>query len=558
MARTASAQGEEKTLIDEQRNFDILIVGNGPVGEIIANLLARRGHSVAIMERHVKPYRLPRAVHLVSETLRIVDAMGAAVEYPRFAVEGTGVAEFLDADQDVLLRFDTTAGCPQGWPHDLSLSQPDFEDVLREKAEEQNNIVTFLGANLVALEAGADDVGATYRDPAGKLHHLRGRYLIGCDGASSTVRDLSNFTMTDTGFSADWLVIDLRSEELRQWNAAVTQVCDPRRPTTCVESGPRNRRRFEFMRIGDETVAELSAESKAWALVEAWGYNRDNAVMEKKEVYTFRARWVDNWNQGRVFLAGDAAHQMPPMGGVGLVSGIRDAANLVWKLDLVLSGKAAPALLETYGSERSAHVQHAIWTSIEYGKIVCETDPVAAAARDQHFRAAGPQAFPSLPAERLGPGVFAPGALAASAWAGTLGPQGRVRLASLGEDLADRFNPGGFSLIFDGARVSEQDVAAAVAALPASIPHRIYRIVEPAANGSIETGFGAVDVEGVYRKRFDETGAILEVQRPDFYVYGLAFSLEEASGLIATLGQTLHLNPAAPSSEGRRFAGRAM
>lgn len=532
-------------MISQQPMFEAIVVGQGPVGQLVASLLATRGHSVAIIERHERPYRLPRAVHLTGESLRAVDAIGVAEDYDRFAVEGMGVGEFLDANHNALLRFTASGRCPQGWPLDLSLSQPDFEDILREKSSNLSGLTTITGAEVVGLKVGADHVCAEYQDRLGNKLSVRGRYLIGCDGARSFVREAGGFTVTDTGFSADWLVVDIRSDLQREWTAAVTQVCDPRRPTTCVESGP-GRRRFEFMRVGDEDTTNLASLENVWSLIEPWGYTPENSILEKKEVYTFRARWADSWVDGRVLLAGDAAHQMPPMAGVGLVSGIRDAANLAWKLDLVLTGAADSSLLETYGSERIAHVQHAIWTSIGYGKLVCETDLLAAEERNRQLLALGPAALPVIPPERLGDGAFPVDALVRSKWTGTLGPQGRLQLSDGSQDLADRLNPGGFTLLLDGTRIDFETANELAGALSPAIQARILLIVAP--QGKLELPGDqnistAVDVEGIYRRRFDETEALMEIQRPDFYVYGLAYDIEEAQQLIASLPEALRLVP---------------
>src|SRR6185437_6752180 len=121
--------------------------------------------------------------------------------------------------------------------------------------------------------------------------------------------------------------------------------CDPRRPTTLVSGGP-GRRRWEWMLLPGETPEQMADPETVWALLAESGISRDDVVLERHAVYTFRARWAARWREGRLALAGDAAHQMPPFAGQGMCSGLRDAANLAWKLDLVLGDRTPPSLLD--------------------------------------------------------------------------------------------------------------------------------------------------------------------------------------------------------------------
>ena len=541
---------------------DVIVVGQGPVGQIVAGLLAARGHSVVGLEKHRTPYRLPRAVHLTAESLRTVDAIGAAVEWPRFAEAATGPADFLDADHDVLLRIPLEPGVPQGWPADLSLSQPDFEQVLRERVAELATLQVVSDADVVAVDDTPDGVVATHRDSRGRLSQVTARYLVACDGSNSFVRSARAIPMVDTGFNADWLVVDLRPSSPDGWDgsvfsaaAQVTQVCDPARPTTFVDSGP-GRKRFEFMRVSGDDAEQLASPESAWSLLAPFGYTARNSTLEKNTLYTFRARWAGHWVDSRVLLAGDAAHQMPPMGGVGLVSGIRDAANLAWKLHLVLGGVADAALLDTYWTERSAHVESAISRSVDWGRLVCEIDPAAAARRDGMLRELGLAALPPPVPERLGVGVQPPAEMVDQRFVGTPSAHGRLRLPDGTVALADRLADGGFTLLFDGTRINAAAASELVATLPAALSVAAFLISDDGASrGAGSLVAGAVDVDGVYRERFADTGALLEVVRPDSYVYGLAADLDVAARLVRSLPAALCLPPSAVSP--RAVAARA-
>ena len=159
------------------------------------------------------------------------------------------------------------------------------------------------------------------------------------------------------------------------------------------------------MRLPHESLDELNDEARAWELLAPWDVHPGNARLERHAVYTFSARYAEQWRAGRVFLAGDAAHLMPPFAGQGMCSGLRDAANLAWKLDLVLAGRAADALLDSYQSERLPSAQAAIEFSMELGKVICVPDPAEAAARDEAM-AAGvgdePAPAPGLPGITVG------------------------------------------------------------------------------------------------------------------------------------------------------------
>ena len=221
---------------------------------------------------------------------------------------------------------------------------------------------------------------------AAQTRELRARFAVGCDGANSFVRERIGSGWHDLGFQFDWLVVDVLPSD-PAWSGPLNwQLCDPARPTTLVSGGP-GRRRWEFMRLPHESADELDGEDAAWRLLAPWGVHPGNAKLERHAVYSFRARWADRWRSGRALLAGDAAHLMPPFAGQGMCAGLRDAANLAWKLDLVLRGAAHEALLDSYASERAPHVSAMIELSVALGRVICVADPAEAAARDPRMSA---------------------------------------------------------------------------------------------------------------------------------------------------------------------------
>ncbi|MZG11934.1 bifunctional 3-(3-hydroxy-phenyl)propionate/3-hydroxycinnamic acid hydroxylase, partial [Streptomyces sp. SID5914] len=339
----------------------------------------------------------------------------------------------------------------------------------------------------------------------------------------------------------DWLVLDvIPHDKNRVWSPDNLQICDPTRPTTVVAGGP-GRRRWEFMRLPGETLADLNQEDRAWELLRPHDIHPANAVLERHTVYTFEARWADTWREGRLLLAGDAAHQMPPFAGQGMCSGIRDALNLTWKLDLVLSGDAHEALLDTYTAERGQHLQRAIESSLRLGGIICEPDPAAAAERDAYMFALlreGTSPLANLPPRALSVGLLmrdGDGTPVTSA--GRLVGQGRVRFR--GETgLFDQVVGTGFALLT--TQDAHPQLDAASLAWCEEIGVRMLRITDDrAADGPIDV----VDLDGVYLSQLTESGQTALLVRPDHYVFGGVTGLEEVPRLVAALREGLAGRP---------------
>jgi len=248
----------------------------------------------------------------------------------------------------------------------------------------------------------------------------------------------------DSGFEADWLVVDYRPLAEESWDAFVVQYYDPRQPATAVKSGP-GRRRFEFMRLANVTPEELAQEATAWRLMAPWGVTPDTAELERHAVYTFRGRWAQTWRVGQTFLAGDAAHLMPPFMGQGLCAGLRDARALAWRLGMVHTGAAHPAVLDSYGPERSGHVQEIIEEAVAAGRVICELDPQRAAVRDAEMRQqmSEPGTTEEPPHPRLGdPSIT----LSSRDVEGRLAPQGLVTVGDWTEQVTvvlSHYLPGG-------------------------------------------------------------------------------------------------------------------
>jgi flavoprotein hydroxylase len=466
---------------------------------------------VVVLERWAQPYPLPRAVHFDAEVGRILQACGIGRRL-RAVSEPAPIYEWRNGAGTTLLRFGRAGNGPSGWPTSSMFNQPTLEAILDERAAEFPTLTIRRGVEVIGIDQEPDLVVLHGADRS----QVRARHVVGCDGANSTIRTLAGLPVHDLGFSYDWLVVDVVLDEPRVFDPLNVQICDPARPTTVVSGGP-GRRRWEFMRLPHETIDELDDESRGWQLLAPWDVHPGNAGLERHAVYTFNARHAARWRAGRVLLAGDAAHQMPPFAGLGMCAGIRDAANLAWKLDLVLRGVSPDTLLDTYEAERLPDVRQAIDLSMALGKVICVRDHAEAAARDEMMAAAvgaDSAAAPSRPC--LDSGLIHP--TAPNAGRPFVQPTVDCR-------PFDDVHGAGWRLITIDIDCGRIDLAARV--WFESIGGRIVSLSAP----DPETG-----------RWFTEDDTTCALQRPDFYLYGTATTAAGASSLLDDLRRDLSAN----------------
>jgi 3-(3-hydroxy-phenyl)propionate hydroxylase len=365
-------------------DVDVLIVGLGPVGATLAALLGDAGVKVLVVEKEAQVYPLPRAAHFDHEAMRLFQQLGIAEAVSRHA-RPAPVYEFRAGDGRLLMRFDAPAAkASSGWQASYMFHQPGLENALRAKVAAARSVEVRTGWRFTGYEPDGDGVGVTIEGPA-TAETVRARWLVGCDGAASAVRAAMGGQLFDYGFDEPWLVIDAKVDEHARVPDVNLQVCDPERPTTCVLMGP-GRHRWEFMLRPGEDPNVAMTDAFIQPLIAPWDCGE--VEIERRAVYRFHGLVARTWRSGRVLLAGDAAHQMPPFAGQGMCSGLRDAANLAWKLTAALGG-ADEALLDTYQAEREPHVRAFIELAIGMGRVVCTLDPEAAAQRDAAMLAPG-------------------------------------------------------------------------------------------------------------------------------------------------------------------------
>jgi hypothetical protein len=370
-----------------------------------------------------------------------------------------------------------------------------------------------------------------HTQPTGESETVRARWLVGADGANSFVRETARIARRDLGFQERWLVVDAEPRDMDALAHLPTacQWCNPRRPTTHVQSGPRHHR-WEFMLLPEERAEDLRRPERVWSLLEPW-YRPEDGELTRTAVYEFRSMLADRMRAGRILLAGDSAHLTPPFLGQGLCAGLRDVANLAWKLDLVLRGLAPDPLLDTVEIERQPQTEWVIRFAIELGKVLCELDPEAAVERDINLR--GLDAPPPVEYPPLGAGVIRERSDGSQdPLAGSLGVQGRVA-ADGREGLFDDVVGRGWTLIaLDGDPLESlneagRDVLHALDANVASL--------DPAAPG------GIADVDGRLTEWLRQHDSHAVLTRPDFHVFGSAASRDELPALAEDLRARLAL-----------------
>lgn len=521
-------------------DYDVIEIGCGPVGQTMAALLGQRGHRVGVFERWSQPYPLPRAGHVDHEIMRILQAVGAAEEFEPHAIPIPDYDWFNGAGE-LLLHLDWNQAAPSGWKSDYLVFQPDLQDALLNAVRRNPSVELHYGWSATAVRElddhvevdlvhGAEVDGAWV--PDGRSRTITAAYLLGADGANSIVRQAVELGWVDLGFEEQWLVVDVEPHDpdLDIDMPDAGQYCDPQRPVSLFRWLGRRHCRWEFMLLPGETPAEMTEESRCWELLSRWKLTPDEATIIRRTVYTFRSLLADSWRRGRTLLVGDAAHLMPPFMGQGMCSGIRDAANLAWKLDLVLSGSAAPSLLDTYTAERRPHVREVIAMSMELGKIVCISDPAAAAARDEAFTTG--QVPPPPPFPWLINGLLHRGPDGTpTAAAGRLALQPRVHhdgRTGLLDDVV-----GGGWLLLSRRPVAELGLRDDQLAVLNALGGRSVHITRARAPGAV------VDMDADATRWLDELDADVVLVRPDFYVYGAARA-DGADALLRSLRDQLH------------------
>jgi 3-(3-hydroxy-phenyl)propionate hydroxylase len=430
--------------------FDVAVVGQGPVGATGACLLAGEGLSVLALESSASPFPLPRAARFDGETMRTFQRIGAAPEIVARTYIGGG-GQFLSVSGQYLGGWHYRPPT-NGWENSYYFYQPELENILNRRAESHPGVVVRREATLLSYVDSGEAVTLRVRLAGGQVAQFRAGYLLGCDGARSTVRAAMDADVDDIGYEERWIVVDVNLTEPVELPPIITQYCDPARPATFVP-GRGTHRRWEFMLDDHEDARNFESPEAIRALLSRY-IDPGMADVIRASLYTFHSLVCRQWRQGRVLLAGDAAHQTPPFLGQGMCGGIRDVQNLSWKLAAVAGGTADDRLLDTYQAEREPHFRGIMQRAIECGRIVGVFDREEAAVRDKEFLrrlAAGDVPFSSYQVPPLTGGLLAG---VTRPPAGQLSRQGLVEGPAGDRELLDDIVGGGGVLLVAADRWS--------------------------------------------------------------------------------------------------------
>ncbi|MGN7998963.1 bifunctional 3-(3-hydroxy-phenyl)propionate/3-hydroxycinnamic acid hydroxylase [Sphingomonas sp. 22176] len=515
-------------------HYPVVVVGAGPTGLTLANLLARYGTRALLVERNPTTVQEPRAVSIDDEALRTMQAAGIIDAVLPDIVAGYG-SDYLSPRGRMFMRVEPTTR-PYGYPRRNAFRQPRFEATLRDTLEGAATIDTLFGHALESFEQDEAGVTLLLAGPEGQ-RQIRCDYLVAADGARSAIRTHLGLALDGETFSEQWLIVDLEDSPAPSRNTIV--FCDPDRPCIALP-GPNTTRRFEFKLLRGEQPDCVTDQDFVERLLVDHGAAPGSRIC-RKAVYTFHARLAPLWSVGRVFLAGDACHLTPPFAGQGMNSCIRDAHNLAWKLAWVTRGALPRELLDTYERERRGHVGEMIQLALRMGRIMGPRNHATGFATRSLFRLlalwpAAREYFAQMkykPAPRFTEGLLIPdGATARKTAVGRLLPQPTVEMVAGKQVLLDELLGDGFALVGIGAAAAR---LAEVATLPgfAGLAPRLVAVDDNGAAPAAEAIARVRDTAGTLGGGAGKADRILLV-RPDRYVLA-AFTPLQAEAIAEQL-----------------------
>lgn len=529
---------------------DVLVVGAGPVGVTIANLLGTYGIRTIVLERSREILSYPRAVGMDDEALRVFQTAGLAERLLDDMVQNVSMRMFDRRGREFANMRPATREF--GWWRRNIFMQQLAEQTLREGLQRFDHVALRLGVDVTALRQDADGVTLSILDENGQAATLRAGFCVGCDGGRSTMRDLLGVTLQGRTHPIKWLVVDVLNADV---DAPYTSLhCDPARPHVCIHL-PFNYRRWEFMVFAHEDEDELSSDASVRRLLSPHVVDASKLEIVRARIYTHHSRVADRFVVGRAMLAGDAAHLSPPWIGQGLNIGLRDAGNLAWKLALLVRhGGRTDEVLASYEHERRDHAQAMIDLADTFGRLLMPTSRGLAWVRDAFFGSIArlPRVRDWLlqmrfkPMPRYGRGlVVVPAELGRDSAVGRMLIQPDVETAPARREKLDTVLGTGFALI--GWRVDpQQALGAEVAQAWRALGARFVRVERSRSGGSrhhrVVQANGTVcveDLDNALGDWFEAQGRAIAIVRPDRYVAALcdAAGLDDTSRSLLALFQ---------------------
>ena len=531
-------------------DYDVVVVGLGPTGLTLAHLLGRRGLSVLVLEREPEFYGNARAVYTDDEALRIFQTAGVADDI-HADMNVDSAVQWVKADGSLLVQFRETRR-PLWWPISNFLYQPYLETKLEALLDRYPHVEVRRGREVVSFKQDDHGVYVEHAESTGTgygRHEIStdlatkevtaARYLVGADGGRSVIRTQLGVEMTGKSYPERWLVVDLKAKEgvdAFRHLPYFDFVCDPEMPTVSCPQ-PAGHHRFEFALKDDDDKDAFESDETVRRLLSSY-INPDEVDVRRKLVYTFNAVVADKWRDGRILLAGDAAHMTPQFVGQGMNAGVRDADNLSWKLAAVIKHGASEDLLDTYERERRPHATAMIKFSVFNKSLVSIANPVKAKARDGAFwlathtpglagwvRQAGMKPKPRF---RTGEYVGLPRRFRGVE--GTLSPQPMMRHYNGRPARLDDALGIGWAVVGVGVdpRVALGEGVAAWENVDASFATVYPRGGRPVGSRQVGPADGVVDLEDLsgdlwrWLRRAGACEGSVVVLRPDKFVFGIA------------------------------------
>ena len=372
--------------MSDASTYDVAIVGYGPVGATAANLLGQSGLKVVVIERDPDIYFRARAISTDEEVVRIWQQVGLADRLNADMQPGAG-ANFVDANGVPFAKL-APVDRGNGHPPQQFIYQPAVDKVLREGVDRFPNVSVLLEHECLRLIEHRDCVEMMLADlTTDEFKRIRASYVIAADGGSSSIRGQLGVGFGGRTYSERWIVID--TKVLKEWpgHDRLRFHCNPERPTVDCPT-PLGHHRWEFPVRDEENEKDLLDEDVIWKVLSGQGLTKADVKILGFACYSHHVRFADRWRTGRIFLAGDAAHAMPPWIGQGMCAGVRDVGNLCWKLEAVLTGSLPESVLDTYQAERLPHVKEVTNRAVKTGNIIIERSRWRAAVRNHFFRTA--------------------------------------------------------------------------------------------------------------------------------------------------------------------------
>lgn len=522
--------------------YDVIQVGYGPVGQVMSYLLGEKGHNIAVFERWPSIFDLPRAAAFDHEIMRVFQEVGIANKIIEQVIP-IKKYQWVNAKRELLLEVPYGGADVSGWENGYMMYQPNIEKQLNNQVKTMANVEVYQGWQVESFEDLGDYLEVTVRrgeipEPGkwigtDEVKVYRTKYLIGADGANSIVRNSLNIEQYDLGFGENFAVLDYKPNNPLILNdlPEAYQICDPLRPTTVIKRLGAEHVRFEFMVLPHEDTKTFLEEENIQKLISPWLSLNDGKTI-RKTMYKFSSLLAKTWRKNNIFLIGDAAHLTPPFMGQGMCSGVRDAKNLAWKLDMVLKGVCSADLFDSYQMERYPHSETLIQMSVDLGKVICVPSIEEAEKRDTLFREGKVPPMPPMPG--LVEGILykdKDGQLKENS--GRLSFQSVVKFngeEGLFDDVVNR----GWTLYTFSENVKDY-------LTPEQTETLNILGINIVVLSEIEKADLVYDLNQDYKEFFNNNNMEAVLVRPDYYVFGSVNEISEVGSLIENLLSQLRI-----------------